>query len=91
MQEREYVVTLYKHEDLDSFYDDIETPGGNIFIPDRAVPVKNRRPVSRNTHYRLTNEEAAQIRQDPRVKAVELSLEAAGLKIKPSCTQSRTF
>ena len=91
MQEREYVVTLYKHEDLDSFYDDIETPGGNIFIPDRAVPVKNRRPVSRNTHYRLTNEEAAQIRQDPRVKAVELSLEEAGLKIKPSWTQSSTF
>jgi hypothetical protein len=91
MQEREYVITLHKHEDLDSFYDDMETPGGALFIPNRAVPVFNRRPVSRNTHYRLTNEEAGLIRNDPRVMAVELSLEEAGLKITPSWTQSSTF
>ena len=58
MQEREYVITLHKHEDLDSFYDDMETPGGALFIPDRAVPVFDRRLVSRNTHYKLTDEEA---------------------------------
>jgi subtilisin family serine protease len=91
MQEREYVVTLHKYEDLDSFYDDMETPGGSLFIPDRAVPVKDRRPVSRNTHYRLTDEEASLVRQDSRVMAVELSLEEAGLKIQPSWTQSSTF
>jgi hypothetical protein len=91
MQEREYVVTLHKHEDLDSFYDDIETPGGALFIPDRAVPVAVRRPVSRNTHYRLTDEEAALVRQDPRVMAVELTLEEAGLEIRPCWTQSSTF
>lgn len=91
MQEREYVVTLHKHEDLDSFYDDMETPGGALFIPDRAVPVAVRRPVSRNTHYRLTDEEAALVRQDPRVMAVELTLEEAGLEIKPCWTQSSTF
>ena len=91
MQEREYVITLHKHEDLDSFYDDMETPGGALFIPDRAVPVFDRRPVSRNTHYKLTDEEAELIRNDPRVMAVELSLEEAGFEIRPSWTQSSTF
>jgi hypothetical protein len=91
MQEREYVVTLHKHEDLDSFYDDMETPGGALFIPNRVIHVSNRRPVSRNTHYRLTDVEAALIRQDSRVMAVELSLEEVGLEIRPSWTQSSTF
>jgi hypothetical protein len=40
----------------------METPGGALFIPDRAVPVFDRRPVSRNTHYRLTDEEAELIK-----------------------------
>jgi hypothetical protein len=91
MQEREYVITLHKHEDLDSFYDDMETPGGALFIPDRAVPVAVRRPVSRNTHYRLTVEEAELIQKDSRVLAVELSLEEAGLEIRPSWVQSSNF
>jgi hypothetical protein len=91
MQEREYVVTLYKHEDLEDFYNDMETPGGALFIPDRAIPVNNRRPVSRNTNYKLTDEEAELVRQDPRVMAVELTIEEAGLKIVPSWTQSSTF
>jgi subtilisin family serine protease len=91
MQEREYVVTLYKHEDLEDFYNDMETPGGALFIPDRAVPVKNRRPVSRNTNYKLTEDEVTLIRQDPRVMAVELTMEEAGLRIVPSWTQSSTF
>lgn len=91
MSEREYVVTLHKHEDLDLFYDDMETPGGNLFIPDRAVSVFNRRPVSRNTHYLLTDQEAETIRQDPRVKAVELSLEESGIKIVPMWTDTSSF
>jgi len=91
MQEREYVITLHQHEDLDSFYDDMETPGGALFIPDRAIEVAVRRPVSRNTHYRLTDDEAKLIRKDPRVLAVELSLEEAGFEIRPSWTQSSTF
>lgn len=91
MQEREYVITLHKHEDLDSFYDDMETLGGALFIPNRAISLVNRRPVSRNTHYRLTDEEAGLIRNDSRVMAVELSIEEAGLEIRPSWTQSSTF
>ena len=80
---REYVITLHNFEDLDDFYQDMETPGGNLFIPNRAVDVTHRRPVSRNTNYMLTEEEAHQISQDPRVLAVELSIEEQGIKLVP--------
>lgn len=69
---REYVVTLYNHEDLEAFYEDMETPGGALYIPNRAVDVSLRRPISRNTHYLLTEEEAELIKNDPRVWDCEL-------------------
>jgi hypothetical protein len=90
MQEREYVITLQNFNDLDSFYEDMETPGGNLYIPDRAVEVFARRPVSRNTHYLLTDEEADIIRNDPRVMAVDLSIEEKGLQLRPNWTQTST-
>ena len=68
---KEYVVTLHRHEDLDSFYLDMETEGGTLYIPDRRVELVSRRPLSRNTHYMLTGQEASEIAQDPRVWAVE--------------------
>lgn len=74
MSLREYVITLRDYESLDSFYEDMETPGGTLYIPDRAIEVFNRRPISRNTHYMLTAEEAAQIKNDPRVLDIELSM-----------------
>lgn len=83
---REYIVTLKNKEDLESFYNDMETVGGDIYIPSRAVPVYLRRTISRNTHYMLTNDEAAQLRNDPRVLAVELSLEEQGLEFRPQWT-----
>ena len=75
----EWIITLYNKEDLDDFYNDMETPGGNLYIPDRAVPVRERRPISRNTHYMLTEEEANQVREDPRVWDVELRKLIEGL------------
>lgn len=63
----EYVITLHNKEDLDDFYNDMETPGGDLYIPDRAVNVELRRPISRNTHYMLTPEEVIELKQDPRV------------------------
>lgn len=68
---QEFIVTLHRREDLESFYEDMETPGGNLFIPDRAVNVENRRDISRNTHYMLTPDEVALIKQDERVWDVE--------------------
>lgn len=89
-EQREYIVTLKSKEDLDCFYDDIETPGGNLYIPDRAVSCCKRRPSSRNTHYMLTDEEAEQVRQDPRVLAVERIPEEIGIFPKPLFVQEET-
>lgn len=71
-QLKEYVVTLYSHEDLEEFYKDMETPGGNLYIPDRQIECHCRRPISRNTHYLLTPEEAQLVKNDPRVWDCEL-------------------
>lgn len=89
---KEYIVTLHKHEDLDNFYQDMETPGGNLYIPDRAIDVANRRPISRNTHYLLTDEEASQISQDSRVLAISLPLYTfTDLVTGPSWSQTAKF
>jgi len=69
---KEYIVTLHNREDLEDFYNDMETPGGDLYIPDRAVDLEKRRPISRNTHYMLTFEEAEQLKEDPRVWDVTL-------------------
>jgi hypothetical protein len=66
----ECVVTLKSLELLESFYNDMETPGGDLYIPDRQVPVYMRRPLSVNTHYMLSIEEINSLRLDPRVVAV---------------------
>jgi len=79
---REYIVCLHTFEDLESFYNDMETPGGNFFIPSRAVDVAKRKPVSRNTHYWLSDDEACKVGQDPRVMFVELTPEERGISFK---------
>jgi hypothetical protein len=68
---KEYLVTLYNREDLDDFYNDMETPGGDLYIPDRSVDMQLRRPTSRVTNYLLTSEEAQELKNDPRVRDVE--------------------
>lgn len=73
VQKRVYMVTLHSKDDLDSFYDDMQTPGGDLYIPDRAVTVNNQRPISRTTEYWLTDVEAELVKNDPRVKVVELN------------------
>ena len=84
MSLKEYIVTLNTYEDLQSFYDDMETPGGSLYIPERAVDLVNRRPISRNTHYMLTADEATQLKSDPRVLDVEINFEERGVTIRPS-------
>lgn len=88
---REYIVTLHNKHDLDQFYDDMETPGGSLYIPNRAVDVANRRPISRNTHYWLSDQEAQTLRNDPRVRAVELTASARGIEVKPVWFQSADY
>lgn len=88
---KEYIVTLNNFEDLDIFYEDMETPGGSITIPGRKVDCVLRRDISRNTHYMLTEEEAELLRQDERVLAVELLPSELGIQVTPYWTQSGVF
>jgi hypothetical protein len=78
---KEYIVTLRDFNDSESFYEDMETPGGNLYIPDRAVDCANRRQASRNTHYMLTYDEAKQVMADPRILTVELNPRDLGLEV----------
>ena len=77
---KKYYVTLKKGVDFQDFYDDMETPGGALYIPDRAIDVSDRRPISRSTGYELTKEEAETVANDDRVLAVELDPILKGLK-----------
>lgn len=61
MEDQVYIVTLYKREDLEQFYTDMDD-----------YPMVMLRPLSRNTLYRLTATQAEDIRQDSRVWGVEL-------------------
>ena len=74
MSEKVYVVTLRRREDLEQFYTDMSDGGYRL---------KMKRPISRNTHYYLTDEQAETIRQDSRVLAVELTPDQLGMKPGP--------
>lgn len=78
---RVYMVTLKSKDDLDDFYDDMQTPGGALYIPDRAIVTANQRPNSRTTEYWLTDAEADLVNSDARVKAVELNPADRGLEV----------
>jgi len=90
MSLREYVVTLHRREDLDSFYRDMENEGGPLFIPFRPIPVHDRQPTSRNTTYLLSDNEANRVSRDPRVASVELSFQERGIEIRPAYSQTST-
>ena len=60
--DKQYVVTLYRKEDLEQFYKEMQLSN---------FPLVAKRPLSRNTHYMMTEEQAKQLRQDPRVWGVE--------------------
>lgn len=72
MNLHKYAVVLHNYKDLDDFYNDMETEGGSITIPNRAVDVEFRKTKSRVTHYMLTPQEASMVEKDTRVKFVEL-------------------
>ena len=93
MSERTYIVTLHDRRDLENFYDEMEFPGSGGYTPTRSVKCRVRRDLSRNTHYNLTDEEAARLRLDPRVMAVELPPEDRGISMRRygSYTRSGTF
>lgn len=77
---QEYIVTLKSYDDLDGFYEDMETKGGPNTIPSRKVNCSSRRPISRNTHYILSEEEAENLKKDHRVLDVELIPSLRGIE-----------
>ena len=72
MEVRTYIVTLYKHEDLEQFYNEMESNNFHLVI---------KRPMSRNTHYKMTEEQAEVLRKDSRVWDVQLPPEELGMSI----------
>jgi subtilisin family serine protease len=73
--EQEYIVSLNEGINYGEFWFEMETSTpGATYVPDRAVDIINERPGSqRCCHYSLTEEEASTLRNDPRVRDVELS------------------
>ena len=73
MSEKEYIVSLNKGVDYEAFNAEMIATTGAGAIPSRSATVANARPASqRNTHYMLTDEEAAELRNDGRVYGVTL-------------------
>jgi hypothetical protein len=81
--EREYYITLKSLDVVDSFRDDMETPGGNLYIPDRMVECCRYAEIGRTLHYMLTDEEAEIVRLDDRVEGVELNFKESGISFFP--------
>ena len=69
--EQEYIVGLKNKSDLDDFYTQMEEKYGSDSIPSRKCECSQRRTISRNTHYKLTDGEVEELKQDPRVSHIE--------------------
>ena len=60
--EKVYSVTLYDRDRLEDFYDEMKSKGFKL---------SKKRPISRNTHYWMTEEQAVELRKDSSVWGVE--------------------
>lgn len=73
--QREYIVTVYDPNVWDTgLWDELTVDGlGDNFIPNRSVEVVNDRPFNDYcAHFNLNDSEAELLRQDPRIRRVEL-------------------
>ena len=86
----EYVVTFKSGFDINQFYDEMETKGGTDTIPDREVICSERRPISRNTEYILTSDEAEILKTDDRIVDVVPKSILDQAQIRPTWTQTST-
>jgi hypothetical protein len=87
--QREFVVTLKEYDLLEEFYSDMESERTTkSFVPSRKVECVNQRPISRNTHYLLTDSEAAYLRGDPRVESVSVVFSDFNEKISAHSPQT---
>lgn len=79
MEEKIYVVTLHRHEDLEQFYDEMAANGFRLNL---------KRPLSRNTHYWMTAKQAEQLRQDTRVWGIE---EVDSFHVRPQVINNTSY
>ena len=78
MDEKEYIVTVKEGANWEELHNELnrdttldDSVDSNI-VPDRTVDtVKLRSNNKRNTHYNLTAEEVAKLKNDNRVEAIE--------------------
>lgn len=88
---KEYIVTAKTMGDADSIIEDMESPTGNLYIPNRNVSITQFRELSRNTHFMLSDEEADVLRNDTRVIAVEQPPQALGIEVVRHWEQTSDF
>jgi subtilisin family serine protease len=85
---KKYVVTLKDIKDKEEFCDQMNkslSVSSKGFIPHRSCDCVVKMPTSRNTTYVLSEEEATNLKNDTRIKSVELSFEhIPGLKVGPA-------
>lgn len=93
MSEKEYIVVVHRGVDLEEFDSEMSAAQGHGPIPNRSIDVANPRPGSkRMTHWMITDQEAEQIRLDPRVLSVEIPPDQrTDIEIGKSATQTGSF
>lgn len=71
---KEYIITVANPAVWDTLWDELTKDGlGDNFVPKRPVEVLNERPFNdRCAHFNLTDEEAIELRKDPRIQFIEL-------------------
>ena len=91
--EKEYTVIVNNRDDLADIEKELTASTGDGPIPQRSVGIANPRPGSRvQTHFMLTDEEAAELELDPRVRAVEIPPEQrTDVQIGKRATQTGNF
>jgi hypothetical protein len=92
LRKKEYIVSVYDFQDLESIYDDLETQGKtppNLELT-RSIDCLHRRTTSRNTHYLLADWEAESLKNDPRVQSVTLAPYYLGISAGTTAAQTST-
>lgn len=70
--EKEYVIIVHDPLDLPTLEEELAASYGNQFVASRSVSCQDPRPGSRyQSQWMLTDEEAATLRNDPRIDIVE--------------------
>ena len=90
--QKEFIVTVRDYDLLEEFYKEMESADTtSVHLPKRSVFCILRRPVSRNTHYLLTDDEARELAKDSRIEAVTVKVKGLGIKTKLHSDQLGTW